>query len=60
MEQNGLWQYFHTKERIVEELVEVQEEIQTWGYDEIKMNTKKEILVDIHNIVGKEDIFWRQ
>ena len=51
---------FHDKERILGELAEVQDEIQTWGYDEINLNSEKEILAELHNIVGKEEMFWRQ
>lgn len=30
------------------------------GYDEIRMNSKKDIMVDLQNIVGKEEMFWSQ
>lgn len=50
---------FHDKERILGELAEVQDEIQTWGNDEINLNSEKEILAELHNIVGKEEMFWR-
>ena len=51
---------FQTKERILEDLSEVQEEIQNWGYDDIRMNFEKDILAKLHNIVGKEEMLWRQ
>lgn len=50
---------FQAKEGILEDLVEVQEEIQNWGYDDIRMNSKKDILAKVHNIRGKEKILWR-
>ena len=48
---------FQDKERILGYLAEVQNDIQTWGYDDKFLNSKKEILVELHNIVGKEEMF---
>ena len=46
-----------SKDRIMTELFGVQEEIQKKGYDKDSLSTKKSILVGLHNIVGKEEMF---
>ena len=51
---------FQSKEMFLVELTEVQEEIQNMGYDESRLNAKKTIMAFLHNIMGKEEMFWRQ
>ena len=50
---------FQSKDGFLEKLAEVQEDIQNMGYDESRLNVEKTILVDLLNIMGKEEMFWR-
>lgn len=51
---------FHEKEDLSDKLIYIQASIQQDGYDELNREAKLSILLDLHNIISKEENFWRQ
>ncbi len=39
------------------DLAGVQEEIQNIGYDEVSLKAEKNFLAELHNTIGKEEMF---
>lgn len=51
---------FHEKEILSDKLLLGQNSIQHDGYDEINREVELSLLLDLHNIINKEEKFWRQ
>ena len=51
---------FHEKEEFSKKLSSIQDIIQQEGYDELNMEAELSIISDLHNIISKEEKFWRQ
>ncbi len=51
---------FFEKEVLSDNLFSIQASIQEDGYDELNKDAELSILSDLHNIISKEEKFWRQ
>ena len=51
---------FHDKEDLTIKLISIQDNIQQEGYNELNIEAELSILSDLHNIISKEEKFWRQ
>ena len=51
---------FQSNAKISEDLNIIQDDIQKEGYDEERLDREKAILVELHNLIGKEESFWKQ
>ena len=51
---------FENKKKILEELKDIQDRIQTDGYEVVSREEESVKLVEFHDIITKEEMFWRQ
>ncbi|XP_057837892.1 uncharacterized protein LOC131048061 [Cryptomeria japonica] len=51
---------FAAKSKTQLELEEMQDKIQTSGYNEVSINEENEVLVKYHKIIKREEEFWKQ
>ncbi len=51
---------FENKNKIVEELKDIQDKIQADGYELVSREEESDKLVELHDIITKEEMFWRQ
>ena len=51
---------FHDKEDMFVKLTSIQDNIQQEGYNELNMEANLTILTNLHNIISKEEKFWRK
>ena len=51
---------FQNKEEIIDQLCSIQDLIQQEGYNDQVRIKEKSILTNLHNIIGKEELFWKQ
>ena len=50
---------FQEKDVLSKKSTSIQENIQQEGYNELNREDELPILLDLHNIISKEEIFWR-
>ena len=51
---------FQDKEDLSIKLTSIQDTIQQEGYNDLKKNVELSILTNLHNIISKEEKFWKQ
>ena len=55
---NTFGNIFDNKNKIMEELKEIQDKIQLEGYETFSRDEKSRKLVELHDIISKEETFW--
>ena len=51
---------FESKAKIFKDLDIIEDDIQNEDYNEERLDKEKFILVELHNLIGREEAFWKQ
>ena len=57
---NTFGNIFESKDKIMEELKDIQDKIQMEGYVTFSRDDESDKLVELYDIIAKEEMFWRQ